>query len=67
VVTLKLSPLSQRRSVVGHDRKESVMGASKKFFKTLASMKRMVRPSSVEKDDAVRTLIFYRICNLMPT
>lgn len=28
------------------------MGASKKFFKTLASMKRMVRPSSVEKDDA---------------
>ncbi|KAG0585534.1 hypothetical protein KC19_2G019200 [Ceratodon purpureus] len=31
------------------------MGASKTFFKTLASMKRMVRPSSVEKDDTKKS------------
>lgn len=29
------------------------MGASKKFFKTLATMKRMVKPSLVEKEDTV--------------
>ena len=33
------------------------MGASSKFFKTLANMKRMVRASSAEKDESAVSFI----------